>query len=54
VYIAYIIQHEIIAYLVNELGNILQKQVIVSFKIQCCYSPVVIEDNHKSLDSRPI
>jgi len=31
----------------HELGSMLQKEVMVSFKIQCCYSPVVTEDNHE-------
>jgi len=35
-------------YLVNELGSMLQNEVRMSFKIQCCYSPGVTEDNHES------
>jgi len=36
-----------IAYLVNGLGNMLQKEVMLTFKIQCCYSNGVTEDNHE-------
>jgi len=37
---------------IYELGSMLQKEVMVSFKIQCCYLPGVSEDNHeKSVDS---
>ena len=30
-----------------ELGSMLQNEVMMSFKIQCCYSPGVTEDNHE-------
>jgi len=36
-----------IAYLVNGLGNMLQKEVMLTFKIQCYYSNGVTEDNHE-------
>jgi hypothetical protein len=32
---------------VNELGSRLQNEVMMSFKIQCCYLPGVTEDNHE-------
>jgi hypothetical protein len=34
---------------VNELGSMLQNEVMMSFKIhvQCCYLHGVIEDNHE-------
>jgi len=35
------------AYLVNGLGNMLQNEVMLTFKIQCCYSHGVTEDNHE-------
>ena len=35
-------------YLVNELGSMLQNEVMMSFKIQCCYSPGVTKDNRES------
>jgi hypothetical protein len=31
----------------NELGSRLQNEVIISFKIQCCYSPCVTENNNE-------
>jgi len=36
-----------IAYLVNGLGNMLQKEVMPTFKIQCCYSNGVSEDKQE-------
>ena len=36
-----------IAYLVNGLGNMLQNEVMLTFKIQCCYSQGVTEDKHE-------
>jgi len=32
---------------VNELASMLHKIVMMSFKIQCCYSPGVTDDNHE-------
>ena len=35
------------AYLVNGLGNMLQNEVMLTFKIQCCYSNGVTGDKHE-------
>jgi len=32
---------------VNELASMWHKIVMMSFKIQCCYSPGVTKDNHE-------
>jgi len=32
---------------VNELGGMLQNEVVMSFKIECCYSHGVTEDSHE-------